>query len=233
AGTHPDFFLIQPEEEAKLIKIDQIRALIGSLSQTSHSGKFKIVIIEPAEAMNIASSNALLKTLEEPTDNTLILLVTHQVSLLPATVRSRCQKITFNDTESLGMEDSKFPPPVLGGRARVGGTVEPDQEKFIHDLIQVLSKKLDPIMMASQYIKVEMENWLQWLIIFVINIIHSKMNLSASIYELDLKKLNLAQLFFYLDKLYLAHRNQQLHMNPNKQLLLETLLSSLEATYDC
>jgi len=95
AGTHPDLKYIQPEDSAE-IKIDQVRNTIEFVSQTSQRGGYKVVIYRPAEAMNINSANALLKVLEEPAQNTLLILISHQPALLMATIRSRCHAIKFN-----------------------------------------------------------------------------------------------------------------------------------------
>ena len=95
ANSHPDLKLVMPEEEGKAIKIDQVRALCEFIAKTSQQGGWKVVIIEPAEAMNINSANALLKSLEEPSPNTLIILVCHQLSAISATIRSRCRMLSF------------------------------------------------------------------------------------------------------------------------------------------
>jgi len=95
ASTHPDMKLIQPEDSNE-IKIDQIRETIEFINKTSQRGGYKIVLIRPAEAMNISSANALLKVLEEPSPNTLLILVSHQPALLMATIRSRCHGMGFN-----------------------------------------------------------------------------------------------------------------------------------------
>jgi DNA polymerase-3 subunit delta' len=92
AGTHPDFTLVQPEEDSSVIKVDQVRALSEALSLHAHGQGFKAAIVTPAEAMNINAANSLLKTLEEPSDNTVLVLVSDQPAQLPATVRSRCQR---------------------------------------------------------------------------------------------------------------------------------------------
>ena len=93
AGTHPDLFQLEPEEAGKAIKVDQIRELGGKLAMTSHGGHHKVAIIRPAEAMNVNAANSLLKTLEEPAADTLILLLSAAPGRLPATVRSRCQQL--------------------------------------------------------------------------------------------------------------------------------------------
>jgi DNA polymerase-3 subunit delta' len=91
AGTHPDFFRVEPEEDASVIKVDQVRELAEKLSLSSHHGGFKVALLMPADAMNINAANSLLKTLEEPSDNTVLLLVSARPAQLPATIRSRCQ----------------------------------------------------------------------------------------------------------------------------------------------
>ncbi|WNW14112.1 DNA polymerase III subunit delta' [Pseudomonas sp. DTU_2021_1001937_2_SI_NGA_ILE_001] len=90
AGSHPDNFILEPEEDDKPIKVDQVRDLVNFVVQTAQMGGRKVVLIEPVEAMNINAANALLKSLEEPSGNTVLLLVSHQPSRLLPTIKSRC-----------------------------------------------------------------------------------------------------------------------------------------------
>jgi len=90
AGTHPDFFDLQPEEADKPIRVDQVRELVDFVAQTAQLGGRKLVLLEPAEAMNLNAANALLKCLEEPSGDTVLLLLSHQPSRLLPTIRSRC-----------------------------------------------------------------------------------------------------------------------------------------------
>ncbi|SDG80516.1 DNA polymerase-3 subunit delta' [Pseudomonas benzenivorans] len=90
AGTHPDNFILEPEEADKPIKVDQVRELVNFVVQTAQLGGRKVVLVEPAEAMNLNAANALLKSLEEPSGDTVLLLISHQPSRLLPTVRSRC-----------------------------------------------------------------------------------------------------------------------------------------------
>lgn len=94
-GEHPDFVLIGPDPESKLgqISVDQVRALARQLSLSSYEGRGTVVVLQPADALNRNAANALLKTLEEPRADAHLLLVTAAPSLLPATIRSRCQKL--------------------------------------------------------------------------------------------------------------------------------------------
>lgn len=101
AGTHPDRVLVTLEENPRThrmrteIVVDQIRALSARLAMASQLGGWQIAVIDPADAMNTASQNALLKTLEEPTGASLIVLVADHPGRLAATVRSRCQRLDF------------------------------------------------------------------------------------------------------------------------------------------
>ena len=90
AGTHPDHFILEPEEADKAIKVDQVRELVEFIVQTAQLGGRKVLLLEPAEAMNLNAANALLKSLEEPSGATVLLLISHQPSRLLPTVRSRC-----------------------------------------------------------------------------------------------------------------------------------------------
>jgi DNA polymerase-3 subunit delta' len=99
AGSNPDYFRLTPTEDSRVIKIDQVRQLSENLSLTSHGNGYKVAILMPADALNINAANSLLKTLEEPSDNTVLVLVSAHPSRLPATIRSRCQEIRIQATD--------------------------------------------------------------------------------------------------------------------------------------
>jgi DNA polymerase-3 subunit delta' len=122
-GTHPDFHVVQPEKA--LIKIEQIRDTIDFAQNTSRRGGMKVIVFEPAEAMNINSANALLKLLEEPPQRTLLLLISHQPGLLLATIRSRCQVLRLalppRDLAAQWMQDEGFSGDAHAALQRAGG----------------------------------------------------------------------------------------------------------------
>lgn len=116
AGEHPNFYQIEPEalsgmptetlrtdaettkakkKPSQQIGVDQIRALTDFVNLSAHQQGYKIILIHPAEAMNLAAANALLKKLEEPPPGVIFMLVTHRVQQLLPTIRSRCQLITM------------------------------------------------------------------------------------------------------------------------------------------
>ena len=94
ARQHPDLAFLAPEEAGRQLRIEQVRELAAELSLTSHAGGYKVAILSPADALNRFAANALLKTLEEPPARTLLVLVVTQPSRLPATVLSRCQRLS-------------------------------------------------------------------------------------------------------------------------------------------
>jgi DNA polymerase-3 subunit delta' len=95
SSTNPDLFRIAPLAPSKVLKIEQIRALNDFVGQTSHGGRRKVVVMEQTDALNISAANALLKTLEEPTATTVLLLISDNPGSLLATIRSRAQRILF------------------------------------------------------------------------------------------------------------------------------------------
>lgn len=93
--SHPDLFVLEPEEEKTEIKVDHVRELSEFMALTPALGKYKVIIIDSANNLNNNAANALLKLLEEPQDNTFFFLICHSlVSLLP-TIKSRCRQLKF------------------------------------------------------------------------------------------------------------------------------------------
>lgn len=108
AGSHPDYRQIEPEHLAESseeqssdkksglhIAIEPIRALPDFIGVSSHRGGLKVVVIHPAESLNVNAANALLKSLEEPPAQTVFLLVSHRPNSLLPTIKSRCQHIVL------------------------------------------------------------------------------------------------------------------------------------------
>lgn len=120
ANNHPDIQTVGPLPDKRDISIDQIRELQQILSLRPYQANRKACIIEPAERMSANASNALLKTLEEPPGNAVIILIANQSDLLLSTIRSRCQHIRFSPLD----EDS------VNAILKAGGTSE-DEAKLL------------------------------------------------------------------------------------------------------
>ncbi len=102
AGTHPDYMHLTLQEKetrdgdvklATEISVEQARQAVDFVQLSTYRARRRVVLIEPAEALNTASANALLKVLEEPPINTVFILVSHQFRQLLPTILSRCHKL--------------------------------------------------------------------------------------------------------------------------------------------
>ncbi len=103
ANTHPDLYYLKPvpaektksKKPALNIRIDDIRELCNKLNQTSQYGGYRVAIIEQADQLTPSAANSLLKTLEEPGNDVLMILTSARSHRLPVTIRSRCQLMRF------------------------------------------------------------------------------------------------------------------------------------------
>lgn len=93
AGSHSDYIEVSPADDSRVIKIQQIRSVCEALGLTAQYGGYRIALITPADVMHQGAANSLLKTLEEPRPNVIIILVSSKLGAIPITIRSRCQRI--------------------------------------------------------------------------------------------------------------------------------------------
>jgi DNA polymerase-3 subunit delta' len=115
SDSHPDYYPVRLEEDAKQIKVEQVRELTGSLALKSYRGGYKVGIIEGAEALNANGANAFLKTLEEPSADTMLVMIARPSHRLPATIASRCLRLALR------------PPPKAAAVAWLQAYGRPDQ----------------------------------------------------------------------------------------------------------
>lgn len=165
--VHPNVLRLTPEKEGQAIKVDQVRAASEFVFQTSMRGRMRVVIIHPADNLNLSAANALLKTLEEPAPDSLIILVSDHSGQLPATVLSRCQQLLFpRPPAALAMpwliheiNDSAADPVLLlrltGGAPLAASRLLKDnklafRQSFYQSLIALSEGKADLIQCASQ-----------------------------------------------------------------------------------
>lgn len=190
AGTHPDLLWVQPEEAGKQIRIDAVRELIRYAGLTSQYGRFKIALLEPAEAMNRNAANSLLKTLEEPPAQSLIVLVSYQPSSLPVTVRSRCQRLDLPVAatvdviawlaDRIGSEHDAAALLAASGNAPLAAVEMLENGRHAHrqallDELRALSVgKADPVKTAEQWTRYGARDVLVWLTTFVEDMIRLK-----------------------------------------------------------
>ena len=177
---HADLHWVFPPEDKNTIGIEQIRAVCEALTMKSFSGAAKVVVVEPAESMTTAAANALLKTLEEPTAKTILLLVSHRPGQLPATVRSRCQQLTVHQPAAADVADWLAMPadsakrldaaqisrmhvsPLALAQLLETGVLE-RQAQLSEQIAAIGERTASPIAVADEWAKLDVDHTLEWL----------------------------------------------------------------------
>ena len=178
AGTHPDLQRIAPDEEGKPIKVDAIREYCERSTLTAQLGGHKVAILEPADTMNIAAANSLLKTLEEPPPQTTLLLVTAAPHRLAPTIRSRCQRLDFPlpdfdeaarwlRTRLAGVEAELAlrlaGSAPLAALAYTDATVLEERARRLGEFVAVGEGRADPVGVAEGWLATDWGRLLDWL----------------------------------------------------------------------
>ncbi len=248
AGTHPDFLSVAPEEEGSAITVDSVRAVGGFLTLKSHYEGNKIVVLDPADGLNTAAANGLLKTLEEPAPGALLILLSCAPGRLLPTVRSRCQQVKFAAPPSeaargwlrsrlAGPQDEKLllnltaGAPLQAVKLAEAGLLEQRME-MLAQFSEVFAGRRDPVAVAQQWVRQnQIHPAVFWVNSWVMDIIRLKFASDPpSLVNSDAVK-QLRMLARGVDKLPLsayqkrtASALHQLQASLNGQLLLEELL---------
>ncbi len=246
AGSHPDYFEVAPEEESLVIKVDQVRELGEKLALSSYHAGFKVAVINPAEAMNINAANSLLKTLEEPSDNTVLVLICTRPARLPATIRSRCQQLRIAAADPVvaqawlaGQLDGQDPErclqlamgaPLEALRLAGAQVIENRQKQFLA-LVSVLEGKTDPLAVAADWSRDENLQPVHWFRDWLMDMVRIRTTgQNVGVHSVDLLD-GLAKLAARLDGRILFRQlddiNRLLRSNDgslNRQLMVEDIL---------
>ena len=249
SNTYPDFIyvsLLYDDKKKKLnknINIEQIRKLIHEVYLTRHYDNLKVVAIHPADKMNLASANALLKTVEEPASQALIFLLTHKKGKLPVTIRSRCQiwslkrpekKLSLSWLQEQGMTDSECEQyleyaggdPLLALKLKSAGYAELVDD-FKQQFSLYLKNSVDVVTICAKLMKFD--------IVLIRRLV--RMVINAYCYQLsglsaDLQGTTISRKFQAREALALsAQAESQLMVednNLNLQIQLEDVLISLK-----
>ena len=241
AQTHPDLKLVEPEEKGKSIKVDQVRELVSFLNQTAQQGGYRITIIAPAEKMNINSANALLKSLEEPGDKTVLLLLTDSPGQLLPTIRSRCQRVDFplpqtdqalawltplvpnnEDAEQLLFESSGQPITALDVLA---SDLLAHRQQWTKDFFALIGGKVSPLSLAEKWLDYELSDILVWLDTRLSGVIRAHLaNVEVDARWQQLVMDDAKPAYLLRDDVLTLKAQLGKGLNPNKQLALEQIL---------
>ncbi len=245
AETHPDAFTVTLAVDKKQIGIDQIRELGAQLALSSQLSGYRTAIIYPAAAMTHAAANSLLKTLEEPGPDSILILVTAEPARLPATVRSRCQLVHIPAPEPglaqqwLREQGIEQPELVLslaqGAPIKAVELASSDllttRQGLFEEFALLIKGKLSPIKLAAGWQKKDDRTLLTLLDSWLCDMVRLKFqqnppNISNMDFQQDLQSLSgLIQsrtLFQHLDRVRQALSWQEFPLN--RDLLIEDVL---------
>lgn len=246
AGTHPDVHWLAPEEEGRMIRIDAVRGLIDRSSLTTQARGLRVFVIAPADAMNRAAANALLKTLEEPVASSVLLLVSSAPHRLPATIRSRCQRLDFRPVEPglasqwlAGQVEAGDVGPALalaGGAPLLArdfieqGRLE-ESARLLSELLSLKQRQANPVEVAAAWATRGVVPVLDMLKrVFsdlVVLTADQAPRLFLSGHSKDLqslrKNIHLRSMLKFMDEVFRLER--QMTHNPNPQMLMERLVN--------
>ncbi|HIJ22548.1 MAG: DNA polymerase III subunit delta' [Gammaproteobacteria bacterium] len=241
AATHPDLISLKPDEGKSILAVDQVREMVREFAFTPQISARKVVILQPAESMNNSAANSLLKTLEEPPGEAVLMLISHAPARLLPTIRSRCQQRAFpspDRTQSLqwlqqkleqGMSEEAVLQLAEGAPLKALALANPEQiqhhQQMGEELINLLSGRADPIRVAIRWSdkKLDPSITLEWLQQWTTQIIKGDTqspllnSLASKLQPVDHK-----QLFLFYDKLTAAIALS--HTPVNKELLFEGIL---------
>lgn len=230
-GTHPDYLLIQPESNGGVIKVDQIRALQDDVYQSPKRSRCRVIIIEPADKLNVSAANALLKILEEPPSAVYFILVAEHVGTLPATILSRCQRMVFPDVV---LDASNY--------FLLGGSYSPESSRgqlydkriaIIKALGDIAEGKDSVCAVAASLAGHELMD-LAWIFYLITAeaIQQQLLGKKSSLAETDelSRLINSVALFSQLEKIKLLLKKISLNLSINATLALEDLLIGYKST---
>lgn len=189
-GAHPDFRLLAPatetdpdaeaEEPGKKskpspwISIEQVRELHDFIYVSSHRNGRKVIVVYPAEALNVNAANALLKSLEEPPARTHFILISHRPHRLPRTIISRCRQLSLRQPDRMtalawlkeqGVQDPALAlaqssgAPLLALAANEGDDLAGRREF----LARIAPPDFDPLTVAESFRDMPLERFIGWL----------------------------------------------------------------------
>ena len=246
-GTHPDYLVLEPEETGKIIGIDKIRQLIVKLALKPQYAGYRPVIIQPADRLNNAAANAFLKCLEEPPERTCFILLSDQPGKLPATVRSRCQKMQCEQPDQAlaatwlieqGISADVQPllqmaqgAPLLAQAYAKQGFIQLRRDTFNHYL-QIARGKTNLLTVADQWQKYDTAtlnlilSWLCSWLADLVKLAHGVSTIANPDFSEDLQilaaRVDVKALYHYYDTL--LRSKSLLPTQLNKQLQTEKLL---------
>jgi len=246
SGANPDYTDIRLLEDKQQIGVDQIRQLSGFLTYSRSFDAYRVVLIHPVERMNQNAANSLLKSLEEPYENTVIILTATYLSKVLPTIKSRSQLLTlpmpdrqqaldwikqenpnFKDVEEL--LEMAHGSPLLA--VQTSNEAIDKRNELAKDILNIVEKNNSVTEIAKKWEKYDVESMLDWQIIWLQNFLkkshapNSKLSQISS-YSNTLQKLEQELKKDKLWALYqkLIQKKQTIHTSVNSLINIENML---------
>lgn len=261
-GNHPDYRELMPEalseddaepeapieadskekKKSKEIRVEQIRAIADFMTLSTHRAGFRVLLIHPAETLNVNAANSLLKTLEEPPPRTVILLVSDQIGRLLATIKSRCQRVMVgapSEAAALAWLTAQGIANADIALGQAGGGpldaiafADADYQAQYMAFLQVLTvADADHLAAAQAFEKSDLVNIVTWLQTWVSDLVRARLTgevrhhrARQPVIARIASRLHLPALFQFESQLRQTRRT--IHHPLNARLLLEQLLIS-------
>lgn len=254
SGANPDFMEIRLLEDKQQISVDQIRKLSEFLTYSRSFNSYRVVLINPVERMNLNAANSLLKSLEEPASNTIIILLATQLNSLLPTIKSRCQLLsvpTPDKTQALAWLRQVAPEisnadellAMANGKPLLAVDIQDDEirnrEQLAEDILHIVSEYKPVTEIAKKWEKHDHDTLLNWQISWVQDFIKQSALTSSGRYPDDQgiggNMQSLSKTLFELRKhqstaqqwqLYqqLITQKQYLHTSVNSLMFIENML---------
>lgn len=273
AGSHPDLHVVQPEaiykatedllsqyahryapadkskesKDSTVIRIDQIRSLIENVQTRPQISACKLLLLSPADSMNVNAANSLLKLLEEPPADSYLILIADRAARLPATIRSRCSRIdvpipprplslAWLAGQGLAESQARLLLDLAGGaplaaHALAQSDFLAERTSLMEDMERLAGGQTDPLTCAARWKTLGAERCLLWMQGYLSDLVGTGMRAgTGQLYNPDSesrlqaleKRLDLKQLFQFAD---VVGRNRALLGGPlDEQLMLEDTL---------
>ena len=260
-GAHPDFRQLTPPTDGEpaaegeeagpktkaspWISIEQVRELHDFINVSSHRGGRKVILVSPAEALNVAAANALLKNLEEPPAQTHFLLISHRPHRLMRTIISRCRQLALHEPDRAlalswlagqGIKDAEVALAQASGAPLLAQAMtENDELSGRSDLLRAIaSPDFDPLAVAESLRDLPLERFINWLQKWTCDIVEQRM-LGRIRYNPDLSR-ELSMIAKRVEPLSamrlhrkLVREQRNIHHPLNARLYMESVLFAYAA----
>jgi len=247
ANANPDFMQITLLEDKQQISVDQIRQLSEFIHYTRSFNGYRVIIINPIERMNQNAANSLLKSLEEPADNTVIILVATNLGKILPTIKSRCQLLTLatpDKNQALSWLKSQSPDLVqaeelldmANGQPLTALNISDEEiqakEEFANQLLASCLKQKSITEVAKNWEKFDPQTLLNWQIRWLQMLIKSR---ATSSQKSEINQSDNGQMLNRLDEIVsdqkqwdlyqqLVAQKQYIHTSVNSLMFVENML---------